>query len=123
MRERVGEQIFGTQLIADRAIQNVLSSLPALMYPTIGACIKSLDTLLHLWARAPREHCLAIQCQEQSFAELLHRGKPRWLPAQGRSAHSQADVLELIGDDRRRLKPGEAIQTCHLSQTMDCYQR
>jgi len=76
MRKRVGKQVFGTKLVANRAIGNVLSPLAALLEPSVGANAQSRDSSLHLRSRPPALKRDAIEGEKKSFAKLFNRRQP-----------------------------------------------
>ena len=82
MRERMGKQVFGTKLVANGAVGNVLSPLAALLEPPVSPHAQGSDSILYLRPCSPILEPLAVESEEKPFAELLDGWQPRWICAQ-----------------------------------------
>lgn len=122
VRERMGKQVFGAKLVANGAIGNVLSPLAALLEPSVGANAQRCYSLLHLRSLTPALKGVTIKREKETFAELLNCGKPGRISGKRRAPHGKTNILELVGNDRRRLEPRKTVQASHFSQPVDRHQ-
>ena len=65
----------------------------------------------------------AGELQKEALAELLHRRKPIGHLTERSAADGKADILELIGRERSRLEPREAVQIGNFAKPVDCDKR
>src|SRR5688572_13384723 len=105
MRKRMRDQIFRRKLIANCSIGNVLSSLAALLEPSISAYAQRRHSILHLRSRPPVLKSVRIQSEEKSFTKLFNSWQPRWVAGKWRASHGETHVLELFGNDGSRFEP------------------
>jgi hypothetical protein len=109
MRKRMREQVFRAQLVADGTLGYVLSSLAALLEPSISTSVQRRDSTLHLGSRPPTLKHMLIESEKKSFTKLFNGGQPSWIPGKWCAPHGEPHVFELFGDDGSWLEPGETI--------------
>jgi hypothetical protein len=107
MRQRMGEHVFGTPLVANVAIGDALSPLPTLLEPTVGAAIELPKPIL--CPGSPVSERVWLQSKEEPFSKLLNGRQPGWIACKRRASDGQPYVLKLVCNDRGGLEPRKAV--------------